>query len=175
MQNQRFVGGVVGFKDRRVIVGDIGRIGLASGCPRCCQSWMKGQTVKEKHAQVNLEDRSASIGLPALCLYGVLLQTTWTATEPENRRHALVTVDLADTVIAHTFPFNTPYIRVLARKLKVLDFVDQLEVREPVKSLILAQPPEWHAYVDSLQPRTWREFFIQAIAPLGLELTHGQI
>ena len=122
--------------------------------------------MREKHATVNNQDLGSSIGLPALCLYGVLLYTMSDFFEPSHRRHALVRVDLRDAVAAHIYPRDGTWIRVLSRKLKVLDFVDQLEVVEPISSIILAQPPEWHTYVDSLQPRTWREFFLSAIAPI---------
>jgi len=169
MQNQTFVGALPGTKDERIIIGDVGRMLPIPTCPKCFRySWGKGETIKEKHAIIHPFDPSASMGLPAFCLYGALLFTLGMGTEdPTYRRHALVKVDLRDVVAAHIFPRDGTWIRVLSRKLKVIDFVDRLQVLEPVASLILAQPPEWHAYVDSLQPRTWRELFIAAIAPLA--------
>lgn len=168
MHNQTFVGAVPGSKDERVIIGDVGRMLPLPSCPKCVRySWGKGETVKEKHAAAHPSDPASSIGLPALCLYGVLLFTMAEGPDATFRRHALVRVDLRHVVAAHIFPRDGTWIRVLSRKLKVLDFVDQLQMKEPIRSIILAQPPEWHAYIDALQPRTWREFFIQAVAPLG--------
>lgn len=189
-----FITMISGIKHRVIPGIDIGRIlpVLVVSCPHCEQhpSWGKGDSVTEKHWSIDEHNPGNSVGLSLTCFEFALSTTAWMGREyAKDSRLALVRVELSDLLSLQTDPFSSQrgqeqglsseHLRQIApvdlkaRKLKVLDLVDQIRL-VPEKSFLDAilnrvyesdeRQREWHRLLDATQPLTWRQFLAKFAA-----------
>ncbi|MFV2045719.1 MAG: hypothetical protein ACC700_21135, partial [Anaerolineales bacterium] len=147
-----FITIVSGIKDKRMVVGDIGRIlpTLAVSCTQCKEpaSWGKGDSVTEKHWSIDEHNPANSVGLSLECFESAfqmhLNMASMGGESLNHRRLALVRVGLSNLLSLQTDPsssqrwqelgLSSEHVRQIApvdlkaRKLKVLDLVDAIRL-----------------------------------------------
>jgi len=156
---------ISGIKDKRIVVGDIGRIlpTLAVSCTQCKEpaSWGKGDSVTEKHWSIDEHNPGNSVGLSLECFefaFRMHLAEAWMGGKYlDHGRLALVRVELSDLLSLRTDAFSSQRgqehalslehlrrigpVDLKARKLKVLDLVDAIRLvpRQSIQDAIADQ------------------------------------
>lgn len=176
-----------GAKDKRIIVGDIGNVlpVLVVSCTQCEEhpSWGKGDSVSEKHWSIDEHNPGNTMGLSLTCFEFAWSMASMGGEYAKDGRLALVRVELSDLLGLQTDPLSSErgqeqglsleHLRQIApvdlkaRKLKVLDLVDQIHLvlKESVEDAIADRfeqseewREEWHRLVDAIQPLSWSGF-----------------